>query len=120
MATLRLEPRQHAPAEPCDCSCPLSPPLPRGIHLFSGEFYHFEEDLRIPGRGLDFVWVRKYRSHLGRRTAQGHNWDYSYNIRISVDENRLALSDGSGRRDIFVRQPDGTFQRDEFFVTGSQ
>jgi len=121
MPNFGTEPRSHAPAEPCDCGgCPSNPRLPRGIQLFSGEFYLAVEDLRIPGRGLDFVWVRKYRSQMWRRTAQGHNWDHSYNIRIEPEGDGLALFDGNGRRDVLVRCKDGTFERREFFGTASR
>ncbi|MFQ5411269.1 MAG: DUF6531 domain-containing protein, partial [Phycisphaerae bacterium] len=106
------------PAAPCECEvCPedaegisLDP-----VYLFSGEFYHDHVDLRIPGRGFDFVWARKYRSRFGAPTAQGNGWDYSYNIRIEPFGPHLNLFDGHSRADIYQLQPDGTWARDEFF-----
>ncbi len=71
------------------------------VHLFSGEFYLNVEDLRIPGRGLDFVWTRKYRSRFGRETAQGYNWDFSYNIFLEEAGAHFYLCDGNGRRDLY-------------------
>ncbi len=50
------------------------------VYLFSGEFFHTAVDLRIPGRGIDFVWSRKYRSRIGPSTRAGNGWDHSYNI----------------------------------------
>ncbi len=98
------------------------------VYLFSGEFYVEREDLRIPGRGLDFVWQRKYRSHEGITTPMGVNWDHSYNIYIERSADNLILHDGNARRDRYlpvcgeldrwtadglfreiVRNPDGTF-----------
>ena len=38
-----------------------------GVYLFNGEFHEAVEDMRIAGRGFDFVWARKYRSKLGPR-----------------------------------------------------
>lgn len=120
MANTLFEPPAHAPAEPCDCtSCAAGPKLPARVHLFSGEFFESAEDLRIPGRGLDFVWARKYRSRVGPDTVQGNRWDFSYNIRIeALSDDRLKLFNGDGREDVFSRQPDGAFVRDEFFVVG--
>ena len=116
----RLEPPVHAPAEPCGCtSCADRPKLPAHVHLFSGEFFETAEDLRIRGRGLDFVWARKYRSRIGPNTDQGNRWDFSYNIRVeSPSDDTLKLFNGDGREDVFRRQTDGTYALDEFFVVG--
>ena len=57
----------------------------RVLYLFSGEFHLEAEDMRIKGRGLDFVWARKYRSRLGPTTELGNGWDYSYDLRVVVD-----------------------------------
>ncbi len=53
-----------------------------GVNLATGEYRETVVDLRIPGRGLDFVWSRTYRSRTGSNTSAGNNWDYSYNIYI--------------------------------------
>jgi RHS repeat-associated protein len=62
------------------CGAPVS--TPSGVYLFSGEFYHRAVDMRIPGRGLDFVWARKYRSRLGPNDGLGAGWDFAYNIKL--------------------------------------
>ncbi|MFC1718620.1 DUF6531 domain-containing protein, partial [Candidatus Poribacteria bacterium] len=84
------------------------------IYGFSGEYYKSATDLRIPGRGLDFIWARKYRSRIGPDTRQGNGWDFSYNIRIERDGDDLILFDGNTRRDRFILQPDGTWAADGF------
>ena len=33
---------------------------------------------------MDFVWSRTYRSRAGSNTAQGNNWDMSYNVRLAA------------------------------------
>lgn len=105
-------------SNPCNC------PAARGgsqsnksdpVYYFSGEFYHAEEDLRIPGRGIDFVWSRKYRSKTGPNTAQGNGWDFAYNIRIEASGQDRVLFDGNTRRDTYRLQPDGNWMRKEFF-----
>jgi RHS repeat-associated protein len=85
------------------------------VYGFSGEFHLKDVDLRIKGRGIDFVWARKYRSRLGSDTAQGNGWDFSYNIYIKEDGPDRIVSDGNSRRDRYELQPDGTWTRDEFF-----
>ena len=114
---LRLyEPPGHATAEPCDCSsCSAGPKGVKHLRLFSGEFHERVEDLFIKGRGLDFVWTRTYRSRSGPSTAQGQGWDFSYNIKIDQRGPDIEVQDGNGRADLFFRQSDGTFGRDEFF-----
>jgi YD repeat-containing protein len=75
--------------------------------------------LRIKGRGLDFVWARKYRSRAGVDTAQGHGWDFGYNLYIQQpDPQKVEVHDGNTRSDVFLQQLDGTFALDEFFREG--
>jgi YD repeat-containing protein len=114
-----LEPPVHAPAVPGACDdCGGGSLLAARLHLFSGEFVESVEDLRIGGRGLDFVWARKYRSRTGSDTAQGHRWDFSYNVSVQASGDDLILANGDGRRDVFRRQPDGSFLREEMFHVG--
>ncbi len=86
------------------------------VYLFSGEAYETVEDLRIAGRGLDFIWGRKYRSRIGPNTAQGNRWDYSYNLFLRAgEEGNLVVCDGNSREDIYAQQPDGSWIRPGFF-----
>ena len=75
-------------------------------------------DLVIPGRGLDFVWARTYRSRTGSTSPMGVNWDHSYNLYIEADGENIAVHDGTGRRDVYFLQADGSFTRDESFCRG--
>jgi RHS repeat-associated protein len=85
------------------------------VHLFSGELYQEVTDLRIPGRGMDFIWHRNYRSRFGPNTEQGNGWDYNYNLRIERHAEALVLCSGNGRRDVFTPEPGGKWTRAEFF-----
>jgi Domain of unknown function (DUF6531) len=89
------------------------------VHQFSGEFVHSATDLRVPGRGLDFIWARKYRSRLGPNTAQGNGWDFSYNIFARRAGSHVEVHDGNTRRDVFLLQTNGTFALDGFFREGT-
>jgi RHS repeat-associated protein len=85
------------------------------IQPFSGEFIESTLDMHVPGRELDFVWARTYRSRTGSNTAMGNRWDFSYNIRLEPYSGTLLLHDGAGRKDIYSSQPDGTWVADGFF-----
>ncbi|MEM7247176.1 MAG: RHS repeat-associated core domain-containing protein [Acidobacteriota bacterium] len=88
------------------------------IHFFSGEFYLNEEDIRVPGIGLDFVWSRSYRSRVWGYTNLGWNWDHGYNLFVlrPGDGSRI-VSFGTGRRVRFERQGiDLVWRADEEFM----
>jgi len=88
-----------------------------GIFPATGELRCQETDLFIPGRGLDFAWVRTYRSRTGPTTEQGAGWDYSYNVSVSAQpDGTVVLRPGNGRADTFY--PNGTngWTRDEYFL----
>ncbi len=85
------------------------------VYLFSGECLESAVDLQIKGRGMDFVWSRKYRSRFGQSTAQGNGWDFSYNIRVEPNGDDLVLFEGNARLDLYTLQPDGTWTAPEFF-----
>jgi RHS repeat-associated protein len=113
-------PLETPPASPCNesSSCGGRPDggLVNSVYLFNGEFYHTAVDLRIKGRGLDFVWARKYRSRVGPNTAIGNGWDYSYNIYLEqVAGGDLLLHDGNSRVDRYIDQGNFTWALNEFF-----
>lgn len=86
--------------------------------MATGEFQWQEMDLAIPGVGLDFAWVRTYRSRTGTTTPMGVYWDHSYNVRITdwnEASGHMDLWDGTGRSDRFYRDASGIYTRDENF-----
>jgi RHS repeat-associated protein len=85
------------------------------IHLYSGELRHTETDLRIRGRGFDFVWTREYRSKRSPHTAQGFGWDFAYNRRVERSGAELIVYDGHGRIDLHSSPSLNTWVRDEYF-----
>jgi YD repeat-containing protein len=86
----------------------------QALYLFSGELRFSEIDLRIPGRGFDFVFARTYRSRLGTTTTMGNNWDHSYDISVQQAGADLLLHDGNGRLDLYMPQPGGNWVADGF------
>ena len=102
----------------CCTTCPKDGSteiIGHSIYGFSGEYYESAVDLQIKGRGLDFIWGRKYRSQLGPNTSQGNGWDFSYNICLQQDINDIVLLDGNTRSDPYLLQADGTWAGDGFF-----
>jgi YD repeat-containing protein len=91
---------------------------PCGIFSGTAELQFQETDLIVPGVGLDFVFVRTYRSRTGSTTPMGHSWDHSYNLSIEAAGEDIAVRDGTGRRDVFRLQADGSYAADEFFCVG--
>ena len=55
--------------------------------LFSGEVTEKVVDFQVPGRGLDFVWSRRYRSSGTEDSALGNDWDFSYNLYVEGPDN---------------------------------
>jgi len=92
---------------------PIKNPCPPGagnvyvdpLYLHSGEYYEDVTDIRIPGRGPDFIWARKYRSQNGTNTVQGNNWDFSYNLYIEQNTNTggIVVHDGNTRADEYAK-----------------
>jgi YD repeat-containing protein len=103
------------PEDPAsDCApCEGLPKEPAHLRLYSGEVCYSMEDLRLRGRGLDVVWKRTYLSRTGPSTAQGHGWDFSYNVYLTAAGADLVLHDGQGRADAYFWQGDGTWMRPE-------
>ena len=93
------------------------------IRPASGELQFTAVDLQIPGRGLDFVFQRTYRSRTAPASStMGLGWTHSYEIRIgnwNAATGLFDLWDGSGRVDRFFRGTNGLYSRDELFCEGS-
>ncbi len=120
---------------PSGCTAGGCPDAGDPIYLHSGELYQYEEDLRIPGRGIDWVFARKYRSGIIYEGPLGHNWDFNYNRRLilATPQNAGTLPatglprkpqpgdvvrmDGLGRYDLYQLQTDGTFLSPAGFYT---
>ena len=86
---------------------------------FSGELQSSAVDLVVPGRGLDFVVARTYRSQTGGTTALGNRWDFSYNLSVQQLSPDILLHSGEGRDDIFFHQSNGTYVANGFFREGT-
>jgi len=92
----------------CSASAPwVSDP----IDPATGEFVLSEVDLALPGRGIDFQFVRLYSSAGTARTPLGYNWDHSYNVYVRRPATgTLILSDGPANAIAFHRGPDGIYR----------
>ncbi|MFC2146617.1 DUF6531 domain-containing protein, partial [Acidobacteriota bacterium] len=80
----------------------LNPALYSNVLLHSGEFVWDDIDLRIPGRGFDFVFARTYRSQAIYSGVLGWGWDHNYNKRLlELHSGDILYYDGTGRRERF-------------------
>lgn len=85
------------------------------IYYFSGEFSYSALDFQIKGRGLDFIWSRRYRSKVGPNTEQGNGWDFAYKVKIEQEGADLILFDGNSRSDRYTADGVDRWTRGEFF-----
>jgi RHS repeat-associated protein len=89
-----------------------------GVYLHTGEFFAKATDLRIPERGLDFVFRRSYRSQIAYNGPLGPGWDFAFNARLVPSGSNVLYFDGTGRQETFTRidatrftSPPGLFSR---------
>jgi YD repeat-containing protein len=92
-----------------------------GVQLFSGEVQEGDVDLAIPGRGLDFICARTYRSRVNHTaTMLGNCWTFSYDVRCAQNSSGgVDVYDGTGRKDTFTLGTNGVYTCPEFFREGS-
>ncbi len=70
------------------------------VFLHNGEFFLYEVDLEIKGRGFNWKFERKYRSGINFEGPLGHNWEFNYNRRLFIEDSGHVLRmDGYGRAD---------------------
>ena len=90
------------------------------VRHFSGELTLSCVDLSVPGRGLDFTWVRTYRSRTGASTPSGQGWSHSYDIRAFLDAGGVVIVlDGTGRSDKYFLETNGVYTANELFNEGA-
>ncbi|HWX23148.1 MAG TPA: DUF6531 domain-containing protein [Candidatus Binatia bacterium] len=86
----------------------------------SGEVQLEAVDLFIPGRALDFIWARTYRSRSTRFNTYGSPWTFSYDVRcVQNSSGGVEVYNGTGRKDTFLPQTNGTFTCPGFFSEGT-
>jgi RHS repeat-associated protein len=73
------------------------------VYLHNGEFFLYEVDLEIPGRGFNWSFERKYRSGITFNGPLGRNWEFNYNRRLFVEPTGVTRMDGYGRADRYER-----------------
>ena len=106
----------HPPAEPTDCNnCSEGPKQPRNVRLATGEFVWQQEDLRIAGRGLDFIWTRNYRS---LPESPDRHWDHAYALRAEATLGGIQLWTGIGGADLYRPDARGTYTARGVFAEG--
>lgn len=83
------------------------------VELASGNFSYSTRDLAIPGLGPDIDLARTYNSNDMRRGPFGNGWVFPYDQRlVETTDGTLTFaicSQPNGKRERFVKQPDGSF-----------
>lgn len=115
----QFEPPECPPGSPSSCNhaCQGSADPLEHAYICSGEARVAVTDMKIKGRGIDFVWSRKYRSRTSLSSAQGEGWDFSYNIYVEHRGPGMLVHDGNGRDDLFGPVGVDTWEAGEFFQT---
>lgn len=94
----------------------------------TGEYQLDTIDLVIPGRGIDVVLSRSYRSRYSGNSLT-FGWDFSYGMRIEPlchlnSETNMPrgvfLVSGRGRRDFFAKRANGKYGCDNWVVEGEE
>ncbi len=94
----------------CKCASPVDPATSA-----TGNFYHAETDLHVPGPGYGLDFTRTYNSRDPRATSLGIGWTHSYATRLTrgADQSVLVVYP-DGRYDRYTRNPDGSYQPPTF------
>jgi YD repeat-containing protein len=53
------------------------------VNTANGNYIYDREDLRVPGRGVDFIFSRAYNSADNTPSSLGNGWSHSFNLTIS-------------------------------------
>jgi len=75
---------------------PVLEPVSSGL----GPFFYQNEDLTVPGRGLDFIFTRSYYSVFPYEGPLGLGWTHNYNMWLEEKDNPLLHG-------VLVHYPDG-------------
>ncbi|MFG0257460.1 MAG: RHS repeat-associated core domain-containing protein [Phycisphaerales bacterium JB043] len=89
-----------------------------GVYDFSGETVVHAVDLRVAGRGLDFVLTRKYRSRQQTESTLGSSshWSHSYELQLQQLGGDILVHDGNTRQDTYTFDPgSGVWVREGHF-----
>jgi YD repeat-containing protein len=89
------------------------------VQLCSGEIQVEALDMVIPGRGLDFILGRTYRSRSAARPGMSYGWTLSCDVSVAQTSDGIAVFDGSGRRDVYFPGTNGVYACGELFNEGS-
>jgi YD repeat-containing protein len=74
----------------------------------------------IPGRSLDFIWARTYRSRTHHTaTLLSNGWSLSYDVSVEQGSSGITVNDGTGRRDVYSPGTNGVYTCPEFFREGT-
>ncbi|MDP3391772.1 MAG: RHS repeat-associated core domain-containing protein [Methylococcaceae bacterium] len=76
------------------------------VNLATGNLYHSERDISVPGRGLPLVFDRNYNSRNAKDGPLGYGWTHSFNHKLNfygveAGTVKIGWQDGSGSERFF-------------------
>ncbi|MCP4217510.1 MAG: RHS repeat protein, partial [bacterium] len=103
--------KQSIPAMYIDSEKPnpaLNSSIGPNVYLHSGEFFHAESDMAVPGRGFGFIFSRYYDSQSLYSGPLGWSWNHNFNIRlVELYNGDMLYFDGYGRRERYKAKKKG-------------
>ena len=64
------------------------------VNLATGQFCYSHEDFMVAGAGIDFRFVRTYKSGTLYQGPLGPNWDHAYNLWLRDDGDSVTVTTG--------------------------
>jgi len=98
--------------EPTEKSRLGEPKDPQGatkdpINIATGNMFIITPDLTLPGKNLNFSWIRTYNSREDKSGPLGYGWTHSYNLKLILEPStqNAQIRDEQGREHLFVFNP---------------
>ncbi|MGQ0824615.1 MAG: glycine-rich protein [Actinomycetota bacterium] len=87
-----------------------------GVHTGSGNVVESVVDVTIPTAGPTVAMARTYNSLDTKVGPFGRGWTFGYETKLTDNGATVTVTNGDGRRDTFVLQPDGSYRAPYSYV----
>jgi RHS repeat-associated protein len=81
------------------------------VNTATGNYYYQHTDLKLPGRGLPFVFTRTYNDQDSYMGPLGRGWTHSYNARLTEQTDAsVVIKQGDGHDEFYDPNGDGSYK----------
>ena len=81
------------------------------VNTLTGSFVTEVADLRLPGIGVPFTFIRRYNSADASVGVLGRGWNHPFETNLTFpNSSKVKVKGSDGQRMTFVLQPDGTYK----------